>query len=128
MICTDPGSEVTQRSPGLLCFKASPSTKPAQHDALGTACSVPPIGHSVGRCACWAYWAATGKGKGCPLPPDGSSPHPTACGPTPSRPRGWAPRLLRSLRSLRIGGARVGASAALYPDRRPRRRLGARLP
>ena len=53
--------------------------------------------------------ASTGTGKGCPLLPGSSSPHPTACGPTPSHPRGWAPRRFRSLRSLHKGGARVGA-------------------
>ena len=55
-----------------------------------------------------ACWAVTAKGMGCPLLPS-SSPHPTACGPTPSHPRGWAPRRFRSLRSLHKGGARVGA-------------------
>ena len=64
-----------------------------------------------------ACWAVTAKGMGGPLLPS-SSPHPTACGPTPSHPRGWAPRRFRSLRSLHNGGARVGASAALFPDRR----------
>lgn len=64
-----------------------------------------------------ACWAVTAKGMGCPLLPS-SSPHPTACGPTPSHPRGWAPRRFRSLRSLHKGAARGGTSAALHPDRR----------
>lgn len=74
---------------GLALFLFAPAGRPMQR----------PHG------ACWAF---TAKGMGCPLLPS-SSPHPTACGPTPSHPRGWAPRRFRSLRSLHKGGARVGA-------------------
>ena len=79
-----------------------------------------------------ACWAITAKGMGCPLLPS-SSPHPTACGPTPSRPRGWAPRRFRSLRSLHKGGARVGArrrplSTPPPPPRPPPKAAAGRAP
>lgn len=69
-----------------------------------------------------ACWAITAKGMGCPLLPS-SSPHPTACGPTPSHPARLGPRLPAAAGRPRPllaghGGARVGASAALFPDRR----------
>lgn len=79
-----------------------------------------------------ACWAVTAKGMGCPLLPS-SSPHPTACGPTPSHPARLGPRLPAAAGRPRPllaghGGARVGARRRPLSRPPPGRRLGARQP
>lgn len=79
--------------------------------------------------ACLAHHMARGPAARCaaaPLSPGKAGPCACAASATPRRAcgrstptrRGWAPRLLRSLRSLRIGGGRVALRA---PSFRPLR-------
>ena len=110
-----PGYAQAQAAPDRRLYAALACPLDAcstQHARAGRTARPDPTGPARLRARCAlarAYWAITGTGKGCPLLPGSSSPHPTACGPTPSHPRGWAPRRFRSLRSLHKGGARVGA-------------------
>lgn len=83
--------------------------RPHHHQSVYQAPGQPPGALLIPRAA----------GMGCPRLPDGSRPHPTACGPTPPHP-GAAGRRACSARCARYASVPRGSAQAppSYPDRR----------